>query len=126
MIDILAVVVVCDIFFFFFFFQAEDGIRDGRVTGVQTCALPILRGDAGITSVQDFSKLPPQLRFFAGGDRSIRGYAYQAIGPRNSYGLVIGGQRLLVGSATVEHYFTRDWGIAADRKSTRLNSVNRP
>src|SRR5690348_4560092 len=26
----------------FFFFQAEDGIRDGRVTGVQTCALPIL------------------------------------------------------------------------------------
>src|SRR5437870_9902575 len=30
-------------FFFFFFFQAEDGIRDGHVTGVQTCALPILR-----------------------------------------------------------------------------------
>src|SRR5690625_7838493 len=28
---------------FFFFFQAEDGIRDGHVTGVQTCALPILR-----------------------------------------------------------------------------------
>src|SRR5215510_8870196 len=27
----------------FFFFQAEDGIRDGHVTGVQTCALPILR-----------------------------------------------------------------------------------
>src|SRR5690348_8229441 len=27
----------------FFFFQAEDGIRDGRVTGVQTCALPICR-----------------------------------------------------------------------------------
>src|SRR6266581_7852814 len=30
--------------FFFFFFQAEDGIRDGRVTGVQTCALPISAG----------------------------------------------------------------------------------
>src|SRR5687768_16605115 len=28
-------------FFFFFFFQAEDGIRDVAVTGVQTCALPI-------------------------------------------------------------------------------------
>src|SRR5256885_7112149 len=27
---------------FFFFFQAEDGIRDYKVTGVQTCALPIL------------------------------------------------------------------------------------
>src|SRR5687767_15605988 len=29
------------LFFFFFFFQAEDGIRDKLVTGVQTCALPI-------------------------------------------------------------------------------------
>src|SRR5690554_7531298 len=33
--------------FFFFFFQAEDGIRDADVTGVQTCALPIL-GHAGL------------------------------------------------------------------------------
>src|ERR1017187_9681768 len=32
---------VCVFFFFFFFFQAEDGIRDTSVTGVQTCALPI-------------------------------------------------------------------------------------
>src|SRR5439155_5357654 len=31
---------------FFFFFQAEDGIRDGHVTGVQTCALPISPPDA--------------------------------------------------------------------------------
>src|SRR6266567_9067190 len=31
------------VFFFFFFFQAEDGIRDLTVTGVQTCALPISR-----------------------------------------------------------------------------------
>src|SRR5205807_6138849 len=30
--------------YFFFFFQAEDGIRDYKVTGVQTCALPILIG----------------------------------------------------------------------------------
>src|SRR2546426_3111435 len=29
------------VYFFFFFFQAEDGIRDYKVTGVQTCALPI-------------------------------------------------------------------------------------
>src|SRR3712207_8134726 len=31
-------------FCFVFFFQAEDGIRDIGVTGVQTCALPILKG----------------------------------------------------------------------------------
>src|SRR5437773_11262671 len=33
--------------FFFFFFQAEDGIRDRDVTGVQTCALPILNAVSG-------------------------------------------------------------------------------
>src|SRR2546430_7073097 len=35
------IVKVCLVFVFFFFFQAEDGIRDLTVTGVQTCALPI-------------------------------------------------------------------------------------
>src|SRR5256885_3124969 len=33
--------VLVSVFFLFFFFQAEDGIRDYKVTGVQTCALPI-------------------------------------------------------------------------------------
>src|SRR5256885_8889084 len=32
-----------DVYVFFFFFQAEDGIRDYKVTGVQTCALPIFK-----------------------------------------------------------------------------------
>src|SRR6267143_5584472 len=39
--------------YLFFFFQAEDGIRDGTVTGVQTCALPIWpwpRAGAGLSS----------------------------------------------------------------------------
>src|SRR5438128_5285264 len=36
-------------FFFFFFFQAEDGIRDATVTGVQTCALPIFTTSTGLT-----------------------------------------------------------------------------
>src|SRR5437660_5617763 len=38
---LLCFVFLCFLLFFFFFFQAEDGIRDGHVTGVQTCALPI-------------------------------------------------------------------------------------
>src|SRR2546425_5231403 len=37
--------------FFFFFFQAEDGIRDKLVTGVQTCALPILTETTSLVSV---------------------------------------------------------------------------
>src|SRR2546422_6385499 len=35
---------MCSVFSFVFFFQAEDGIRDVAVTGVQTCALPICIG----------------------------------------------------------------------------------
>src|SRR5262249_57354042 len=38
---------LCMIFVFVFFFQAEDGIRDWSVTGVQTCALPISRNVSG-------------------------------------------------------------------------------
>src|SRR5439155_16200522 len=41
--SIVCHILVVVIIFFFFFFQAEDGIRDGHVTGVQTCALPIWR-----------------------------------------------------------------------------------
>src|SRR5205085_11354155 len=39
----LSLLLLLVVFFFFFFFQAEDGIRDLTVTGVQTCALPIYR-----------------------------------------------------------------------------------
>ncbi len=73
----------------------------------------ILRGTAGYTKTNDFDALPPQLRFFAGGDRSVRGYGYESIGPKNEFDRVIGGPNLLVGSTEVEHYFTRNWGMAA-------------
>src|SRR5215471_19699910 len=42
-----------DFFVFFFFFQAEDGIRDLYVTGVQTCALPICVRDGDLDVVLD-------------------------------------------------------------------------
>src|SRR3989454_12084019 len=41
-------------FYFFFFFQAEDGIRDYKVTGVQTCALPIYKVTQVRWGVEDF------------------------------------------------------------------------
>jgi translocation and assembly module TamA len=72
----------------------------------------ILRGSLGHVWTDNFDALPPQLRFFAGGDQSIRGYSFQSIGPENSYGRVIGGNSLVIASATLEHYFTPRWGIA--------------
>src|SRR3989449_7722155 len=47
------------LFLWFFFFQAEDGIRDVAVTGVQTCALPIcLRGGSRASGPRPFGELP--------------------------------------------------------------------
>ncbi|BDU23029.1 autotransporter assembly complex family protein [Dyella sp. GSA-30] len=73
----------------------------------------ILRGAMGYTVTGNFDALPPQLRFFAGGDRSVRGYGFQTIAPKNAFGRVIGGKNLLVASTEVEHYFTKNWGMAA-------------
>src|SRR5690349_21921550 len=46
---LLVMCIVVHSLYFFFFFQAEDGIRDLYVTGVQTCALPISYGDPTAT-----------------------------------------------------------------------------
>src|SRR5437016_8171857 len=69
-----SVVIISLLVFFFFFFQAEDGIRDWSVTGVQTCALPIsigrarpLEGTARLRSPQDprrpVGKVPPRRQY---------------------------------------------------------------
>ena len=72
----------------------------------------ITRGSVGGMTVDDFDELPPQLRFFAGGDRSIRGFDYQEIGSTNAAGDVIGGEYLAVASVEFEHYFQPKWGAA--------------
>ncbi len=72
----------------------------------------LLRASLGALDASDFEALPPELRFFAGGDRSVRGFDFQAIGERNSTGGVIGGRNLVVASAEYEHYFLQNWGAA--------------
>lgn len=72
-----------------------------------------LRGSAATTLQQDdFAELPASLRFFTGGDGSVRGYAYQTLGPTDALGQVIGGKHLLVGSAELEKRFLSKWGMA--------------
>jgi translocation and assembly module TamA len=71
----------------------------------------LLRGEAGYTRVDDFDRFPPSLRFYAGGDRSVRGYGYREIGPRVDE-VVVGGTRLLTGSVELERMFSARWGGA--------------
>lgn len=74
----------------------------------------ITRGQSGFTLLSDpLSELPPSVRFFAGGDRSIRGYAYQSLGPRDTRGKVIGGKHLLVGTIELERPIWKIIGLAA-------------
>jgi translocation and assembly module TamA len=74
----------------------------------------IARGDAGATVIsQGFENLPTSLRFFTGGDASVRGYAFNSIGPTDDEGTVIGGKNLLVGSVEYEHRVWDGWSLAA-------------
>lgn len=63
----------------------------------------IARGDLGYSWVPEFSSLPASMRFFAGGDQSVRGYGYNTLGPTDDTGQVIGGKYLVVGSLEYEH-----------------------
>ncbi|MCW8944896.1 MAG: autotransporter assembly complex protein TamA [Sedimenticola sp.] len=72
----------------------------------------LVRGDTGLTLTEEFNKLPASYRFFAGGDQSVRGYGYQALGPTNSEGRVVGGRYLLSGSVEYEYPIKDDWSAA--------------
>lgn len=70
---------------------------------------------AGIGAIEtdDFGKVPPSLRFFAGGDRSVRGYGYESLSPRNEEGRLTGGQQLLTASVELQRRLTGSWWGAA-------------
>lgn len=68
---------------------------------------------AGFTVFTDeFSDLPPSLRFFAGGDQSVRGYAYQSLGPRDAQGNVEGGKHLFSGCVELQRDILEDWAVS--------------
>lgn len=75
----------------------------------------ILRAAAGTTLINnaDFDQFPTSLRFYAGGDNSVRGYALDSIGPVDSQGNVIGGKDLLVGSIEYDYRIFGRWSVAA-------------
>ena len=76
----------------------------------------LLRGEAGTTVSDEFPLFPPSMRFYAGGDRSVRGYGYREIGQYvediNGDRYVFGGKHLMVASVEYERMFSREWGGA--------------
>jgi len=72
----------------------------------------IVRSELGAMADSDFAALPPSVRFFAGGDNSVRGYDYKSLGPTDSTGQVIGGSELAVASLEYEHNVRPHWSVA--------------
>jgi translocation and assembly module TamA len=72
----------------------------------------LLRAEIGAMQESDFAALPPSVRFFAGGDNSVRGYDYKSLGPKDSTGEVIGGSQLAVASLEYEHRVRPQWTVA--------------
>lgn len=71
------------------------------------------RLELGTTWISDDDTLPASLRYFAGGDRSIRGYKYQTLGTEDDNGEVIGGRHSAVGSLEMDFPVANDWRLAA-------------
>jgi translocation and assembly module TamA len=73
----------------------------------------IARASVGTTWVKDFDLLPTQLRYYAGGDTSVRGYNYQAISPLDADNKVIGARHLIEASAEYEVPVRENFSVAA-------------
>jgi len=72
----------------------------------------LMRARLGFTWHSEFDVLPPSVRFFAGGDNSIRGFEFESLGPVDENGEVIGGDRLAVASIEYEIPFSASWSGA--------------
>lgn len=72
----------------------------------------LARARVGGVGTNRFSDVPPSLRFFAGGDQSVRGYRYETLSPKDEDGVGIGGRFLLVGSLEYQYQFAKAWRTA--------------
>lgn len=73
----------------------------------------LLRLEAGGTIKDELRELPVSVRFFAGGDTSVRGYDYESLGPTDETGAVTGGSHKLIGSVELDQSVWRNWSAAA-------------
>ncbi|HEX5758648.1 MAG TPA: autotransporter assembly complex family protein [Thermoanaerobaculia bacterium] len=85
------------------FLQGE--VEGKLVRGLGERLRVLVRAEVGSTWTDEFRRLPPSFRFFAGGDQSVRGYGFQDLAPLDEGGNLIGGEALLTGSVEVDSLF---------------------
>ncbi len=96
---------------------SDNDVAQVRLGAKQILPLPwesrlILRSQLGYSWQRAFAELPPTLRFFAGGDNSVRGYALDALGPEDAAGDNTGGSRLAVASVELDVPVRENWSAA--------------
>lgn len=72
----------------------------------------LARAQIGGSATNGYKSIPPSLRFFAGGDQSVRGYDYQSLSPENSEGDRIGGRYMVSGSVEYQYSVAEKWRVA--------------
>jgi translocation and assembly module TamA len=97
---------------------SDTGLVQLRAEGSGIVPLPwrlslLTRVAGGLSFLNDpLAELPASLRFFSGGDRSVRGYSYKSLGPADSSGDVVGGRNLLEGSIELQRALFTNWGVS--------------
>ena len=97
---------------------AQLHVRGSWFKGLGARSRLIVRGEVGATFTDELVEIPPTLRFYAGGDRSVRGYEYREIGPRINAvpgrdDFALGAKNVVTASAEYEQYINDTWGFAA-------------
>jgi translocation and assembly module TamA len=72
----------------------------------------LVRLDGGVILQEQVLNIPPSMRFFAGGDNSLRGFAYKEIAPLDDRNLFLGGTRLATANVEYQHRVKGDWWLA--------------
>ncbi len=72
----------------------------------------LAKASLGLTAKDELSELPASVRFFAGGDSSVRGYEYETLGPVDADGNVIGGSHQIDGSLEIDRLIRDKWAVA--------------
>lgn len=70
------------------------------------------RVELGGVATNNYAAIPPSLRFFAGGDQSVRGYDYQSLSPRDKQRNRVGGRYLIAQSLEYQYSLVDKWRVA--------------
>ena len=97
------------------FLQAQVSAK--KIVSFESGKRFIFRGTLGATAVDDFLNFPLSLRFYTGGDTTVRGFDFETIGTEDAEDNVLGGENLIEFSAEYEVPFGRpnfSWAVFAD------------